>query len=88
MEKEIIAKNEKASITLDTDGEIVIDAKEITTGSINSEAIKVSMVVDAQGLSELIKAGHEILQKAAELEKAIQQLNGIKVSLETELTYE
>lgn len=88
MNKEkIIAKNENASITLDADGKIIIDAKEITTGSINSEELKVSMVVNAQGLPELIKAGHEVLQKAAELEKAIQQFNGIKVSLETELTY-
>lgn len=87
MDKEIITKNEKASIALDTDGKIVIDAKEITTGSINGEEIKISMVVNAQGLPELIKAGHEVLKKAAELETAIQQLNGIKVSLETELTY-
>lgn len=88
MEKEIIAKNEKASIALDTDGKIVIDATEITMGNTNGEEIKVSMIVNAQGLPELIKAGHEILQKAAELEKAIQQLNDIKVSLETELTYD
>lgn len=88
MEKEIITQNEKASITLDTDGKIAIDAKEIATGSFTGEEIKVSMAVDAQGLSELINAGHEISQKAAELEKAIQQLNDIKVSLETELTYE
>ncbi|MBJ6746425.1 hypothetical protein JEQ21_08170 [Streptococcus sp. 121] len=36
MEKEILAKNEKASISLNTDGKIVIDAKEITTGGIDS----------------------------------------------------
>lgn len=39
MEKEVIAKNEKVSIALDTDGKIVIDAKEITTGSIKAEII-------------------------------------------------
>ena len=29
MEKEVIAKNEKASIALDTDGKIVIDAEKV-----------------------------------------------------------
>lgn len=39
----IIAKNEKASIALDTDGKIVIDAKEITTGSVNAKDIPIRL---------------------------------------------
>lgn len=47
MNKEkIIAKNEKASIALDTDGKIVIDAKEITTGSIDAEVIASHSLAD------------------------------------------
>lgn len=41
--EKIIAKNEKGSIALDTDGKIVIDAKEVTTGSVNAKDIPIHL---------------------------------------------
>lgn len=73
MEKENIAKNEKASIALDTDGRIVIDAKEITTGGIDSGKLL------SQGLLGCLSKGVEFLASNCIHSQIIITVDGISL---------